>query len=79
MFNTPILFLTYKRPQETNNILNILLRINPSKLYIFQDGFKKKFSKSEMLNHLETKEQIELAERLLLKRKLEIGLIEREK
>ena len=33
----------------------------------------------QIYNHLESKEQIELAERLLLKRKLEIGLIEREK
>lgn len=32
----------------------------------------------QIYNHLESNEQIELAERLLLKRKLEIGLIERE-
>ena len=33
----------------------------------------------QIYNHLESNEQIELAERLLLKRKLELGLIEREK
>jgi|TARA_Y100000114_G_scaffold148194_1_gene160876 hypothetical protein len=33
----------------------------------------------QIFNHLETKEQIQLAERLLVRRKLEIGLLEREK
>jgi hypothetical protein len=33
----------------------------------------------QIYNHLESNEQIELAERLLLKRKLELGLIERER
>tara|TARA_B100001939_G_scaffold341964_1_gene352318 strand:+ start:2345 stop:2473 length:129 start_codon:yes stop_codon:yes gene_type:complete len=32
----------------------------------------------QLFQHLESKEQIDLAERLLLKRKLEIGLIKRE-
>lgn len=54
MFNTPILFLTYKRPKETNNILKILLKIKPKKLYIFQDGMKNKFSKNEIKNHEDT-------------------------
>jgi len=68
MFNTPILFLTYKRPQETNNILNILLKINPRKLYIFQDGFKKKFSKSEKLNHLKTRKIIKKFDKITSKK-----------
>ena len=33
----------------------------------------------QIFNHLETKEQIQLAERLLVRRKLEIGLLEKEK
>ena len=33
----------------------------------------------QIFNHLDTKEQIQLAERLLVRRKLEIGLLEREK
>ncbi len=33
----------------------------------------------QLLNHLESNEQIQFAERLLLKRKLELGLLEREK
>lgn len=33
----------------------------------------------QIFNHLETREQIQLAERLLVRRKLEIGLLEREK
>ena len=33
----------------------------------------------QLLNHLESNEQIQYAERLLLKRKLELGLLEREK
>ena len=54
MFNTPIIFLTYKRPKETKSILDILFKINPKKLYIFQDGVKKNFTKTEKKNHLET-------------------------
>ena len=33
----------------------------------------------QLLNHLESNEQIQYAERLLLKRKLELGFLEREK
>tara|TARA_Y100001937_G_scaffold76308_1_gene103644 strand:- start:224 stop:349 length:126 start_codon:yes stop_codon:yes gene_type:complete len=33
----------------------------------------------QIFNHLETKEQIKFAERLLQKRKLEIALLKREK
>lgn len=54
MFSTPIIFLTYKRPKETKGILNILTKINPKKLYIFQDGVKKNFTKIDKQNHYET-------------------------
>ena len=43
MFKTPILFLTYKRPDETKKILKVIFKLKPKKLYIFQDGKKKKF------------------------------------
>ena len=58
--------------------LSVLRKRNRQRRY----GFEKMtiFENLEQIyNHLETKEQIEIAERLLLKRKLEIGLIEREK
>ena len=45
MYKTPIIFLTYKRPEETKKILEIFLEIKPKKLYIFQDGQKSDFNK----------------------------------
>ena len=43
MFNIPIVFLTYKRPNETKKMLGIITKIKPKKLYIFQDGKKENF------------------------------------
>ena len=37
-FETPILLLVFNRPDLTKNILSILSRIQPSKLYIVADG-----------------------------------------
>ncbi len=54
MFNVPIVFLTYKRPKETEKILNIITKIKPKKLYIFQDGKKLNFSSSEKKNYEDT-------------------------
>ncbi len=54
MFNIPIVFLTYKRPNETKKILRIITKIKPKKLYIFQDGKKKKFNSLEIKNHNDT-------------------------
>ena len=54
MFKTPILFLTYKRPIETKKILKVILKLNPKKLYIFQDGKKNNFSNNELKNHIKT-------------------------
>jgi len=54
MFKTPILFLTYKRPNETKKILKVILKLKPKKLYIFQDGKKKNFSNNELKNHIKT-------------------------
>ena len=54
MFKTPILFLTYKRPDETKKILKVILKLKPKKLYIFQDGKKKNFSNNELKNHIKT-------------------------
>ena len=54
MFNIPIVFLTYKRPNETKKMLGIITKIRPKKLYIFQDGKKKNFKNSEIKNHDDT-------------------------
>jgi len=69
MFNTPIIFLTYKRPRETQKILNILIKINPKKIYIFQDGVKKNFTKIDKKNHFETKEIIKKFNKVKSKKK----------
>ena len=58
MYQTPIVFLTYKRPEETKKILGIFLEIKPKKLYIFQDGQKLDFNKEEKNNHKQTSEII---------------------
>ena len=58
MFKNPILLLTYKRPKTTKIIIERILSINPKKLYIFQDGPKKKFNISDKLLHKETFELI---------------------
>ena len=58
MFNIPIVFLTYKRPKETKKILDIITKIKPKKLYIFQDGRKTNFSLSENKNHENTSKVI---------------------
>ena len=70
MFNTPIIFLTYKRPKETKGILNILTKINPKKLYIFQDGVKKNFTEIEKKNHHETTDVIKKFNKIKSKKKI---------
>jgi len=57
MFNCPIIFLTYKRPNETEKILKIILNLKPKNLYVFQDGKKKdllekKIKITKILNQL---------------------------
>ena len=59
MYKTPIIFLTYKRPEETKKILEIFLEIKPKKLYIFQDGQKSDFNKNEKKNHKQTSKIIQ--------------------
>ena len=44
MFKTPILILTFKRPDETRKTLNQILSIKPKILYVFQDGKKSNFN-----------------------------------
>ena len=55
MFNCPIIFLTYKRPNETEKILKIILKLKPKNLYVFQDGKKIGFTREELQNHNDTK------------------------
>jgi hypothetical protein len=47
MFSEPIALLTYKRPELTKNIINIILSLKPRKFYIIQDGPKRDFSKND--------------------------------
>jgi len=37
-FNTPILLIIYKRPETTKAVAKAILKINPSKVYVFADG-----------------------------------------
>ena len=62
MFNIPILFLTYNRPQHTKKSLKSILKIKPKKIYISNDGpknndlDKKKVKKvRECLNNISKK------------------------
>ena len=54
MFAEPILLLTYKRPETTKIILKKILSINPKKIYIFQDGPKKNFTKADKTLYIKT-------------------------
>lgn len=38
MFNTPILLITFNRPEHTRRVLERILEANPQDLYVFQDG-----------------------------------------
>ena len=39
MFKTPILFITHSNPQVTKKTLEQIIKIKPSKLYFFSDGY----------------------------------------
>ena len=39
MFKTPILFITHSNPQVTKKTLEQIIKIKPSKLYVFSDGY----------------------------------------
>jgi len=41
LFKTPILFLTFNRPDTTRIVFNEMLKVNPAQLYIAQDGPRK--------------------------------------
>ena len=38
MFNTPILFLLFNRPDTTEKVFNVIRKIKPKYLYIAADG-----------------------------------------
>ena len=38
---TPILLITFNRPDETKQVLNVILGQNPEEIYVFQDGPRK--------------------------------------
>ena len=54
MFNIPIVFLTYKRPNETKKMLGIIIKIKPKKIIYFSDGKKENFKNSEIKNRDDT-------------------------
>ena len=39
-FSIPILLLTWKRKENIKDLINILRRINASRIYVSSDGFK---------------------------------------
>jgi hypothetical protein len=41
MFQTPILFITFNRPNHTRRVWDVIKKQQPKKLYIFQDGARK--------------------------------------
>lgn len=40
MFQTPVLFIIFKRPGTAQSVFNVLRQIQPAKLYVFADGPK---------------------------------------
>ena len=38
MFHTPILLITFNRPEHTKRVLEAILAAQPLELYVFQDG-----------------------------------------
>ena len=55
MINSSVVFITFKRPQETKKIYKIILKAKPKKIYIFQDGYKNSFTQDEEKKFFETK------------------------
>tara|TARA_B100001769_G_scaffold259618_1_gene239525 strand:- start:362 stop:769 length:408 start_codon:yes stop_codon:yes gene_type:complete len=49
MFKIPILFLTYNRPNLTRKSLKEIIKINPYKIYIANDGPKNQADKIKVL------------------------------
>ena len=46
----PILLMTYRRQKNTELILNILLKLRKKKIFVFNDGIKKKDHKKDQIN-----------------------------
>lgn len=40
MFNTPILLITFNRPELTRRVLEVIIKQRPADLYVFQDGVR---------------------------------------
>ena len=59
MFNTPILFITYKNPEITRLTFERIREIKPSVLYLASDGPKKNSHKKEIQEINETRDVIE--------------------
>ena len=55
--NSPILLMTYRRPENTSKILNILKKYNLNNIFVFNDGLK---SKEHFSAHFETRKLIKI-------------------
>lgn len=58
MINTPILLITFNRPNYTRRILEAILAVNPIDLYIFQDGTREE-DKEDAVKCAEVRKVIE--------------------
>ena len=47
MFNTPVLLITFNRPEHTEKVLSSILEMLPRRLYIFQDGVRNEHDKTK--------------------------------
>ena len=57
-FNTPILLITFNRPQNTRRALESILAVQPNDLYVFQDGAREG-NVSDVTNCAEVRQVIE--------------------
>lgn len=57
-YSTPILLITFNRPQNTRRVLEAIMAVNPSDLYVFQDGARES-NESDMVKCTEVRQVIE--------------------
>ena len=57
-FNTPILLITFNRPQHTRRVLESIMAVHPCVLYVFQDGAREG-NKSDAVKCAEVRQVVE--------------------
>ena len=57
-FSTPILFITFNRPENTRRVLEAILAAKPKDLYVFQDGARQECD-SDIVNCRQVREIID--------------------